>query len=265
MRLHAVLSWFDESPTWLAATVASCAKLGVDHVLAVDGSYRHFSGEARSGAEQAEAITLAAHSVGMGVTVVQPNEKLWTEVGKRAACFKMLEAFAEPMVDWCFVIDGDELVTDGSEKFKRDLAAVPGDTHCAAARIHNALDPFAEPSADNDVSAKTAEIYRKMPVDPRGICFLQSRFWRVMHNMTVRGTHWNYFGTDAEGVEWNIRPDIGNQHVEGFPKTEIAQLDSMPTLEHRKNWRTKYRREQKAAYYAVRDELGLEQVAVSPA
>ena len=71
MNLHAILCWWDESPTWLAATVASLATIGVDHVIAVDGRtvheepeqeypmlYRRFAEIVRAGKSDADIAPL---------------------------------------------------------------------------------------------------------------------------------------------------------------------------------------------------------------
>lgn len=115
MQVIGLLSWFDEHPAWLAELVASMARAGVDHVVAVDGAYALYP-EARgnSGSEQAQVVTSTATGAGMGVTVHLPR---WPWVGgeleKRTAMFKLAHAIAEPDTDWLWVCDADEVITDG--------------------------------------------------------------------------------------------------------------------------------------------------------
>lgn len=260
MKLFAALIWYEESPTWLAACVSSLATIGVDHLVAVDGAYLHFPhGEPRSGVEQGEAISLAAHQVGIGTTIVRPQEVCWTEPEKRAASFRHVQALATPMRDWFIVIDADEVIKEGTPGVKHELAALPDDTHAAQGRLFQALDPFAEPGTAN-VNRKTSEIYQKFDL-PNHIRSLQSRFFRVLYQLDCGATHWAYKGVDADGRGVNLRPDLASKwDTEGLTKTEVAALTSAPTIEHRDPWRTQHRRANKKAYYELRDELGLERV-----
>lgn len=258
MNLYGILSWYDESPTWLSATVASLSRIGVSHVIAIDGAYQHFDGAACSGLEQSDAVMRAADSVGMGCTIVRPNEKRWTEQQKRQACFDYLSLIAEHHVDWCTIIDGDEVIVDGTPSFCRTLAELPDDTHCAAGQILQRIDPHTTIGVHN--TDKTPEIFRNIPVSPEYPRTRQSRFWRVMDDMRVVHTHYSFTGVDRNGVTINIRPDMNNSVLPGLPHTPIAVPDDMPTFEHRDEWRTAFRRGQKKAYYTLRDDLGIERV-----
>lgn len=113
MRIVGLLSWFDESPAWLAELVASLAKAGVDHIVAVDGAYAAYpDAEANSGSEQAAVVLAAAAGAGMGCTIHVPQEP-WAgnELEKRTFLFAAGHLVAEPEIDWLWVVDGDELVT----------------------------------------------------------------------------------------------------------------------------------------------------------
>src|SRR6266498_1360247 len=58
LKIIAILSWFDESPSWLSACVASLARAGCSHLVAVDGAYRLYpDGRPHSGIAQQDAIT----------------------------------------------------------------------------------------------------------------------------------------------------------------------------------------------------------------
>lgn len=253
MKLFAILSWYDESPTWLAATVASLSKIGVDHLVAVDGAYKHFDGDARSGLEQSEAILMASEAAHLGVTLVRPIEKLWTEQQKRDYCFKVVQTLAEPLHDWVTIIDGDELFIEGTHDFKHKLFAA--EEHVAACVLRQSIDPQATNGLHN--TDRTPAIYRGIETDPT-IRHLQSRFWRVLHNMRVTQNHYSFYGEDDSGVTWNLRPDV-DKPVEDSTRSGVLIVDdAIPVIEHRDPWRTAWRRNQKSAYYALRDELGLE-------
>jgi len=258
MKLWATMIWYAEPPTWLSATTASLSKMGVDHFVAIDGAFAHFDGEKRSGLEQAEAIMLAAEAVDMGCTIVRPTERWISEVEKRAMCFRLVEQLATPFVDWVTIIDADEIVREGSPAVRSELAALPADTHCAAARIYESMDPASVEGRNNN--GRTPEMHRKIPLRPDFVA-AQSRFWRVMRNMSVQHTHFGFVGDDAEGVRWNLRPDIGTRQPTSLPATEVAcTLEHEPVFEHRDPWRTKWRRDLKDEYYRLRDELGLESI-----
>ena len=260
MKLHAILCWYDEPPTWLASCVASLSRIGVDHLIAVDGRYPHFSvgSPTNSRIDQVDTITSTAIGCGMSVTLHRLLEPV-NETEKRSLAFRLLNASAA-LDDWVIVIDADELITDGDPFVKRELAELDESILTAACRVTNAIDPYARPETDNDVSDKTLEIHQKFNI-PSEFQSAQSRLWRVMRDMRVEGTHYAYTGVDRDGVRWNLRPDIGGSGLGDMPRTEVARLDSSLTIEHRKNHRTIERRDQKHAYYQLRDELGIERVA----
>lgn len=107
MKIIALLSWYDESPTWLSTCVAGIGRF-CDEVIAVDGAYALYpGGRARSHPQQVEAITLAAETAGIGCMVYQPSEK-WAgnELEKRNKCLDLAASIAEDG-DWVAVIDAD--------------------------------------------------------------------------------------------------------------------------------------------------------------
>lgn len=124
MRLIALLSWYDESPTWLAETVASIGKV-CDHLLAIDGPYARFPGalsKPASGPEQVETILRVAAGVGIGCTIHQPRQPWWGgEVEKRDAMFRIGETMTTAK-DWYFVIDADEVISKTPPDLRRRLA-----------------------------------------------------------------------------------------------------------------------------------------------
>lgn len=122
MRVFACIAWFDESPRWLAETVASCAKIA-DHVVAVDGAFFHYpEGRPSSGGDQAEIVHSVAVANGMGCTVMTPQQ-VWmgNEVEKRTAYARLVNALATPGEDWMLVLDADEVITYVSGLARQDL------------------------------------------------------------------------------------------------------------------------------------------------
>ena len=149
----------------------------------------------------------------------------------------------------------------GTPDLRRELSELDAGTHTAACRIASVTDPHAEPGPDNGVNAKTEEVHQKLPVSPR-YTSMQSRFWRVMHDMRVGPTHYDYTGVDAAGERVYLRSDIGSMKHErhGLRCTPIERVNGCELL-HRKNHRIHTRRATKAAYYELRDQLGLERAA----
>lgn len=257
MNLHAILCWYDESPTWLAGCVSSLTRVGVSSVIAVDGRYPHYAPHqpAYSRLDQVDAITSAAHGAGMEILLHQPRVPM-LEPDKRRLAFRLLNAVAKAHTDWVLVIDADELVVEGMPTVPEELDNLPESTHTARATLATPIDPYATPGADNNVNEKTLEIHQKLPV-PSNFLSAQSRFFRVLDQMDCAGTHFNYTGLDRHGREVRLRPDIGSK-LDGTIETDIAHLDTRVVIEHRKNHRTAERRSEKVAYYTTRDELGLE-------
>ena len=137
-----MLAFYRESATWLAATVASLAKLGVDHLVALDGPYQLFPGannEPMSGAEQAEAIQQGCYGLGIGCTLHRPNRP-WAgnEVEKRTRMFELALLVAEPYEDWLFCIDADEVVHRAPHDLKQRLAET--ELHVAGAALWQRQD-----------------------------------------------------------------------------------------------------------------------------
>ncbi len=97
MRLIGILSWYDERPDWLAATVASLAKAQVSHLVAVDGRYALYpDSRPSSPGVQHDAIVETCRGAGMGLTMHIPTEP-WAgnEVAKRTFCFELAETVEE--------------------------------------------------------------------------------------------------------------------------------------------------------------------------
>lgn len=240
MRIIGTLCFYDEPPSWLAATVASCARL-CDHLVAVDGAYQLFPGglqKPTSSAMAHEAIVQTAAASGMGVTLHVPSGPFaGNEVEKRNLMLRLAATVGEPMVDWVFTVDGDEVVTHVSDLVRSDLAA----TEYSVAETTTVES---SPNADDEQRAAYeagARPYRHL--------------MRLLPNLRVVGAHWVYMGD---------HPDHGTvclQGVNGVHDIEPA-LDVRHTVrkEHRHAWRARKRLEDARAYYTMRDQLVVERV-----
>jgi hypothetical protein len=255
--LYGVVCWYDEPASWLAGTVASLSKLGVDHVVAVDGRYPLFNRTApgASPTDQAATILEAAAGAGMGCTIVRPGEResLLAEPEKRELSHRLVATLGTPMRDWYVVVDADEFVVHHCP-IKNELGALADDVHVASLRLRLRMDPHADPNEpDNDVNEHTEKMHRVHLIDPI-TGSRQSRVFRVLNDPWVRPSHYAYSGVDADGVRINQRGDIGSKHLK--PVSGIAHLGGI--IEHRRTQRSAHRRFVKADYYHARDTLGIE-------
>lgn len=261
MNLHAILCWWDESPTWLAATIASLSTIGVDHVIAVDGRYPHFEPEKpeTSRSEQLEAVHTATNAIGARLTLHQPLGVL-TEVEKRTRAFQLLNLTARTFEDWVCVIDADELVVNGSHDVQTELAALHDDIHVARVRITDVEDPHAKPAPDNNIRKVSEKLYQKFPDAQPAFTAQQSRMFRVLADMRTERNHWAYTGIDQRGRRVFLRNDTG-QAPDGFGADVVGdQHEMVEPVEwlHRKNHRIAYRQARKVEYYQLRNSIGLE-------
>ena len=227
------MNWYDERPDWLAATVASASKL-CDGIVAVDGAYFLYPDSLRhptSGASQATAIMETALSLGMSCTIHVPDGP-WAgnEVGKLQALFDL--GIPEPMQDWFFRIDGDELLTD-----------VPFDAH--------------ERIEKTDLHAVDLRMWVRTDGVTRHEMWPIRRLWRVVPDMRVGPAHHIMTGRV-------VNPDDGLEEYIVLADSENRQRQTlgldMPdlTMEHRSRHRNPERLERKERYYKQRDELGVE-------
>lgn len=241
-RVIGLLSWYSESAVWLAATVASAAKV-CDHLVAVDGAYLLYpDGRNRSSAEQAAVITDVATAQGMGVTVHTPAEK-WegNEVEKRSFMFRLAEAVAQPG-DWYLVLDGDEVILDVPSDFKHRLAA----TDCDAGEVTfwEHQDPQQDP--------KLAEAARQFEWSGHHRYPIRTLF-RAIPGLKVETNHYTYVTPDGRLLWGN---ETNQQQVEALDCRDLL-------IEHRTHLRDLARRNAARLYYKTRDAAGIEAGACS--
>lgn len=237
MRVIALLSWFDESPAWLAACVASASRIA-DHVVAVDGAYALYPrGRASSGTQQSDAVRLAAEATGIGCTIHVPRT-VWAgnEVEKRDAMFTLGQVAVDAGRDWFLVLDADEVVTECDRASVCDQLA---STDLNVASI--AWETYNDHSSRGDhltgVDHRTSHMARRL-------------FRSAATPIRVAGQHWRYV-RDGE-VLW------------GRGAAPAVDLDGI-RVEHRSHLRPPVRRESAKAYYATRDALRVESAPVEVA
>lgn len=108
MKICGLLSWYDESPAWLATAVAGMGRV-CDEIVAVDGAYALYpSARPRSSPQQAEAVLQAAEAAGVGCTIHRPREIFWgNEVEKRNLTIALASSVLESGRDWIVIFDAD--------------------------------------------------------------------------------------------------------------------------------------------------------------
>jgi hypothetical protein len=242
MKLYGLISWYDEAPSWLSACVASLAKVGCDHIVALDGAYAFYpEGKPRSGPEQAEAIYRTAEGAGMGCTIHAPSEVwLGNEVEKRSKLFEIAEVISEPNVDWWFVMDADQVVIDPDPStLKPRLEAT--DLDVAETMFEERMDPYA-----TKLKAETA---RKTHWN-RTTQFTVRNLFRALPQLRLATNHFTYRTADGRRLWGNA--------VMGEAALEPALLLHDVRIEHRTWFRDLARHESQYTYYRRREELGIE-------
>lgn len=239
MRIHALISWYDESVPFLAAAVSSIVSV-VDHVVAVDGAYAAFpNAQGRSNRLQAETIEAICEGAGVACTIHRPSEP-WRggEVEKRSRMFQLAEASATLFEDWYLVFDADCILQQWPSDTRQALA----DTEC-----HTADLTLYE---TRDFLADVPDVARNMYLPTTGEQRMSMMF-RALRNMQVVNTHYIYGGYDQHD-EWCF---VWAPHMlDPGPRLVLPQV----RVEHRSLYRDKYRKELSELYYKTRDELGLE-------
>lgn len=218
MKLIAILSWFDEQPSWLAGVVAGLHVAEVSHVVAVDGAYALYpGGRAHSSMEQHGAIAEVCRQLGMGLTLHTPAEPFFgNEVEKRSLSLRLAETVAEPFEDWYMVVDADDFVVSAVDHMRRLV-----ETDCDAG------------------DARFIEAYGDVPV---GGCPLRC-FFRAIPGLAYEGNH------------YTVRaPDGRDLHDPREPAADLSFLE----IEHRTRERSRYRKQAQQEYYARRDRERVE-------
>jgi hypothetical protein len=243
MRVVALISWWEEDPSWLAATVSSAGKL-CDHVVAVDGAYALMpDGTARSEPTQAEVVLRTCDALGMGCTIVRPKDVwLGNEVEKRTFCFAECRNVVTPGEDWIIVLDGDDVLTD-----------VPEDTRTKLELTDKDVAEIVLWDRETWVKEETAAAARELELPPHSTQ-TQRRIFRAADRIEVVGAHYCYQARHGDRVSWYWGT---NNH--GL--TPALALHNV-RIEHRTKHRDRWRKNQAQDYYERRNALNIETAAV---
>jgi PAS domain-containing protein len=234
MKVVALISWYDERPSWLAATVASLKDFA-DHIIAVDGAYLLYpGGRPASSSDQAETIQDAAATLGIGCTIHTPST-VWleNETEKRSFMFALAETMTTEE-DWYFPIDADEVCTYISPGTRELLEA----TDLDAADI-NLWNRSAIPDRDDAHEKARQFVWEDEEQHPH------RQIFRAIRGLKVEGTHYHYVTPDGRQL-WGSSP------VDGLDLTQNV------SIEHRNTQRTMKRDQNRILYYERRDRLGIE-------
>lgn len=233
MKVVALISWYDERPSWLAATVASLNGF-VDHIVAVDGAYALYpNAKPASTSDQAETIQDAATALGIGCTIHTP-QTVWigNETEKRSFMFSLAETITDP-TDWYFPIDADEVCTHIAPDARELLA----ETEFDAADI-NLWNRSVIPDRDDAHEKARRFVWENQDQHPH------RQIFRALRGLRVEGTHYHYVTDDRQ--LWGDSPEEGldlTQHI---------------AIEHRNSQRTMARDQDRMLYYQRRERMGIE-------
>lgn len=243
MKVVALISWWEESPAWLAATVSSAAKL-CDHVVAVDGAYALMpGGTARSEPTQAEVVLRTCDALGMGCTIVRPKD-IWhgNEVEKRTFCFAECRNVVTPGEDWIIVLDGDDVLTH-----------VPEDTRMRLELTEMDVAEVLLWDRETWIKEETAAAAQALELPPHSVQ-KQRRIFRAAEQIDVVGAHFCYRARTGDEVSWYWGTDDHGL----APALRLHEV----RIEHRTKHRDLWRKQQAQDYYERRNALKIETVGV---
>lgn len=244
MRIWGLLSWYDESPSWLAEAVASFAP-ALDGLIAVDGAYANFP-DARASSErvQAETVMATANALGLPATIHRPAAPfIGNEVEKRDFMFRLANAHADTFTDWLWVFDADCILTACTDDLRDRLA----EAHTDVVEV-NLWER-------QDFLADAPDVAREVNL-PTGSAAPMRMLFRCLDRMQVIGLHYCYAGVREDGTYTYL---WGPPHV--APQDGVVFHDV--SVEHRSRWRDLYRREAAREYYKRREALGIERLTTT--
>lgn len=219
MRLVALMSYYDEKPSWLREVILATRLLGVEHLVALDGAYALFpDGSASSPESNHRAIAKACDTAGIDLTHVVPTD-VWrgNEVEKRTRLFQLAETVTTDQ-DWYVIVDADEVVTHA--------------------------DGFREALESTDKDVGTVELWDKK-VSGRLESVRLPVMFRAQRGIQVVGSHCTY---RCNGVTlW------GKYGVEKAPMADFPVR-----MKHKTKERAPRRYAASMSYYDIRDRAGIE-------
>ncbi len=160
------------------------------------------------------------------------------EVEKRDFMFHLAEQVAEPNVDWYFVIDGDEVVTDH------------GDLHAELAACE--LDAGLVTLWGYMTGVKVPGVWPPRAGQWLAECPLRKLF-RAIPGLGVQGRHYHYVVPDGRYLWGDLHSD------DMVPAAEFAVR-----VHHRNPLRARNRDEHRRGYYERRDHAGVERDRSDP-
>ena len=220
MRVHALLSWFDEDPDMLYDAVVSHAD-HCDTVIALDGRYALYPGSRdESSGEEYDAIADACRDARVPFLIQAPagawDGRWGGEVAKRAHLFRLAEQRSRPD-DWYWIFDADFQVTEAFGDWRQLL---------------------------EDTPALTAEVTltdrRRLP---------HPVLFRALRGLTVTEHHWHYH-VPGGPVLWDYE-QLETQPRERETGEHISVL-------HRDEERAERRAALRKRYYRQRDRSRVE-------
>lgn len=249
-KVVGILSWFDESPTWLGQTVASMARI-CDHVVAVDGRYALYDDpRVVSSIAEHDAIVQTARGAGLGITLHVPTRAWRDEMEKRSFSFQLAQMVSDTHRDWFTVLDGDEVIIEAPDK--RELAHMLDDATMDGIRtVTVTLRDIADPHANADRTRFGMDLPTPHVVQCR-----VPRLFRMPANLRCVGYHYNYVGEDETGEPVEL---WGMDEAARY-RTEWASFTDHIVIEHKHQQRPKIRKALREQYYRDRNSVGLETV-----
>lgn len=237
MRVIGLLSFYSERPSWLAGCIASYARAGITHLIALDGAYRLYpNAQAASNSLEHDAIIETSRACGLHTTLVIPDQP-WqgNEIEKRNHLFRLADTVSDPDHDWLVVIDADEVVTRATPNLWDQLASTE---HHAASCIL-----WERKTLDTQPEAQAA---RSFSYDPR-TAVPHRKIFRAFHGIHCANNHYTY---QAPGI---TLPLWGHKRL----VTEHDLTNDL-VVEHRTEHRALQRKEDAQYYYKRRDLEGIE-------
>lgn len=249
MKLVALLSWFDESPAWLATVVAGFGRV-CDEIVAVDGAYLFYpDARGRSHPEQAEAILHAAEAADVGCTIHRPREPFaGNEVEKRNLTLGFAAAHRP---DWVLVCDGDYHVTRCDPESVRG-ALEDTELNVASYLLADSMDPLGM-GPGMAATAARVEVQSQWQLATRDI-------FRWTDDLAYGPAHYTVSGTYNGEHLWLKGPEmLGDGSATRIEP--CLDLGDRLVAVHRSKDRIQLRRQAADAYYRRRDEHGIEDLA----
>jgi len=240
-----MLSWYDESPTWLQSCISAASPV-LDGLVAVDGAYQLFPGSMdRPISSQAEvdAIVEACDVAELPLVMHRPREP-WAgnEVEKRNLMLQLARTFDVDENDWLMVLDADLVLRKRSERWREILETDAANYVSAEYGYFNTLDK--------------QRVWDQTGVDQeKQIAPLHSRaMYRAFPTLRYETSHWCVAADDENGNKFYLQ---GDGHVHS-PLLDTFDATGVFIFEHRSTERNPTRRTDAAHYYTIREKLKVE-------